>query len=78
MQVCGTDGVTYENICVLRSLSANARVDYRGECISDDELTVEEYCQAVIDQDFCQYSTENCDQLVQPSVGCCPVCGKFS
>ena len=52
--MCGTDGATYENVCVLRSLSANARVDYRGECI-DINGTVDKYCQAVLDQGLCPY-----------------------
>ena len=73
--MCGTDGATYENICVLRSLSSNARVDYRGGCI-DINGTVDEYCQAVLDQGLCPYTSENCNNLVQPSSGCCPICGQ--
>ena len=67
--------MTYENICALRSQSSNARVDYRSECI-ESSGSVEEYCRAVTEEDLCEYSTENCDNLVQPASGCCPICGK--
>ena len=78
IQVCGTDGVTYENICILRSLSANARVDYRGRCIGEnDDWTPDELCERVKEEGLCQDSVDNCEILVQPLIGCCPVCGGF-
>ena len=69
--------MTYENICALRSRSSNARVDYRGECVEaeDDGTTVEDICNAVIEEGLCEYTSDNCDRLVQPSTGCCPTCG---
>ena len=28
--MCGTDGVTYPNKCVLQNISPNVRIDYKG------------------------------------------------
>ena len=77
LQVCGTDGVTYENICELRTQSNNARLDYRGRCVDDDDSTAGQVCRRVIMSGRCRFNTSNCPCLVRPVVGCCPVCGKW-
>ena len=77
LQVCGTDGVTYENICELRTQSNNARLDYRGRCVDDDNSTAGQVCRRVIMSGRCRFNTSNCPCLVRPVVGCCPVCGKL-
>ena len=76
--MCGTDGVTYDNICILRSTSANARLDYTGDCVNEDGNSVESICERVRQENRCSYSTANCSYLVQPKPeeGCCPICGK--
>ena len=80
VQVCGTDGVTYENDCVLRSQSGNARVDYYGECDVDEEdpqETPEGVCQRVSRVRRCIYNISNCRHLVRPEEGCCALCGEY-
>ena len=78
--MCGTDGVTYENICVQRTRSGNARVDYRGPCVDDDDdnnnRTRDDICKIVRRKGLCTYNSNNCRYLVRPVLGCCPVCGK--
>ena len=75
-QVCGTDGETYSNICELRAQSANARVDYHGECIETANGTVEgNRCQRVRASGKCQDDSD-CKTVIQPEDGCCPICGK--
>ena len=76
MQVCGTDGVTYDNACVLRAQSANARVDYSGECDDDLEDIIEEICERVSSSGRCSYNSSNCRFLVDPEEGCCALCGE--
>ena len=71
-QVCGTDGVTYNSICHLRGLSANAQVDYRGECIDNANGNLRDICSRV----RCTYDATNCERRVLPRDACCPVCGK--
>lgn len=73
-QVCGGDGVTYDSICVLRS-RATTRLDYMGEC-GGGGMTREQHCQAIRNSMRCLHNSSNCQRLVQPRVGCCPVCGK--
>ena len=79
MQVCGTDGVSYNSSCHLRTQSANAQVDYRGECVedTDEDIDVREICRRVReDTDRCENTREACQRRVMSRDGCCPVCGK--
>ena len=76
MQVCGTDGITYDNICELRSNSANARVDYRGECEDEPDEVVDDKCARLRRSGRCAALTDcSEDSRVRPGDGCCPVCG---
>ena len=72
-QVCGTDGLTYASACELQNQAA-VRVDYPGECISNTS-SLEELCQRVLNDDRCVSNDMNCDSLVFPEDGCCPICG---
>ena len=76
LQVCGTDGLTYENICILRSTSANTRLDYRGPCAGTTGETMEAICERVVGENRCAYNSTNCQFLVMPEDGCCPICGE--
>ena len=76
IQVCGTDGITYENVCILRSQSSGVRVDYRGSCVDDDGETVSSICEAVRNRGLCTASNSTCQTLVAPVTGCCPICGE--
>ena len=73
VKVCGSDGVTYPNSCVLESTSS-ARVDYPGECV--DGNSAEEICIMVLMEGLCVVNSTNCDRLVIPQDGCCPICGE--
>ena len=75
MQVCGTDGVTYENVCVLRAQSANARVDFLGGC-EEQNGSPNEYCSRVSRAGRCIFNSSNCRHLIRPEEGCCALCGK--
>ena len=75
-QVCGADGVTYDNVCVLRAQSANARVDFTGECTANPGESPADFCERVIEEGRCTHNTSNCDHLVSLEEGCCPLCGK--
>lgn len=77
IQVCGTDGVTYENVCILRAQSANARLDYYGECETGPGDSREEICERVTSKNRCIYNTSNCRYLVTPEEGCCALCGEL-
>ena len=75
--MCGSDGVNYDNVCVLRSQSGGARVDYRGECVEGtNEQSVSRICEMVESRGLCADRNSTCRRLVRPSVGCCPVCGR--
>lgn len=75
LQVCGTDGITYENVCILRSTSANIRVDYAGPCASDVG-SVGATCESVRQQGRCAHNSDNCQFLMESEEGCCPLCGE--
>ena len=75
VQVCATDGETYDSVCILRAQSANARVDYDGECDDDLEDKIEEICERVSSSGRCSYNSSNCHFLVDPEEGCCALCG---
>ena len=79
LQVCGTDGVSYENDCHRRTRSARARRDYMGDCDDSDDTdrTLTELCQRVRREQRCRWNSSNCDSLVRPREGCCPICGQF-
>ena len=72
-QVCGSDGVTYPSVCVLRTQGV-ARVDYSGSCDYDQQTSLEEHCESIRRTGRCQNVTK-CPNLVQPQDGCCPICG---
>ena len=75
-QVCGTDGVTYESTCHLRSQSANAQVDYRGACIDDEGSRPWELCRKIRNErNLCEDTKDRCTRRVLPKDGCCPICG---
>lgn len=79
MQVCGTDGQTYDNICELRSNSANVRVDYDGACEDDDEdEVVIDKCARLRRSNRCADVAPTCTSRILPEDGCCPVCGEES
>ena len=77
LQVCGSDGITYENVCLLRSQSGGVRVDYRGACEEgDNQTSVSRICEIVEEKGLCADRNSTCRFLVRPSVGCCPICGE--
>ena len=70
VQVCGTDGYTYNSLCELQNQAA-VRVDYPGSCLEASS----DLCSAVASSGRCTVTRENCDFLVNLPDGCCPVCG---
>ena len=75
VQVCGTDGLTYNNLCELQNQAA-VRVDYPGTCVANG-TNLEVLCEQVISEGRCTIK-ENCRKVVLPEDGCCPICGKCS
>ena len=75
-QVCGTDGITYDNQCLLKSRSFGARRDYRGECEPDDGDD-DGLCVRVSRARRCAYNASNCRRRVRPEEGCCALCGTW-
>ncbi len=71
--MCGTDGVTYDNICVIQS-QAVTRMDYWGDCGSENGCSLDEHCKRVRDTSRCLHNSTNCRHLVQPEDGCCLIC----
>ena len=53
-------------------------MDHRGECDEDDDTPSDDVCARVRDAGRCEYNRDNCDHLVRPEEGCCPVCGKIA
>ena len=76
LQVCGTDGETYENMCALKTWSANARVDFYGECVDKPGDSRDEVCLREDQQGRCLYNNSNCRHLIKPEEGCCALCGE--
>ena len=68
--------MTYDNVCVLRAQSSNARVDYSGGCVESSGANREEICGRVDRLGRCRFNTSNCRSLVSPEEGCCPLCGE--
>ena len=68
--------MTYDNVCVLQAQSANARVDYRGACMAPEQgVTVNNICQRLRNSGRCT-DLSDCDSVIRPEDGCCPVCGR--
>ena len=61
---------------MLRAQSANARVDYEGECDPDTETPLDELCARVSRARRCVFNESNCRRLVRPEEGCCALCGE--
>ena len=76
LQVCGTDKVTYDSSCHLRTLSANARVDHTGACEEDTTgmMTGMQLCDKTRTDNRCPRA--DCMTRVMPREGCCPICGE--
>ena len=65
--MCGTDGLTYENICTLRS-QLGVHLDYEAQCVS---------CDLVVGDDIlCEFDSLNCEVLAESDGACCPICGE--
>ena len=75
LQVCGSDGVTYESICQM-NYQAAVRMDYEGECVQSN-ISIEDGCKQVVDANLCSENPDSCSALVFPVDSCCPICGKF-
>ena len=62
----------------MRTLSANARMDHEGACMSDseEEMTDQQLCQMTRDNNRCP-DISDCTNPIQPREGCCPVCGEL-
>jgi hypothetical protein len=57
----------------------NIRVDYSGMCLylqDDEQISYQRKCEIVRGQRRCMDLTA-CAKIVQPSQGCCPICGQF-
>lgn len=73
--MCGTDGVTYDNVCQMKLWAVNARVDYRGPCVEvREEDIIEDICDKVTNEKKCR-ELRDCNNVIQPADGCCPKCG---
>ena len=64
-------------MCTLRAQSANARVDYDGECEQALGENPEQICARVNQANRCTYNASNCRHLVRPEEGCCTLCGEW-
>ena len=65
-------------MCILRAQSANARVDFYGECEDGPGTSPEEHCVMVSRARRCSFDISNCRHLVRPEEGCCALCGKLT
>ena len=63
---------------MMKTQSANAVVDFYGQCIETAGRTPEEICRAVKMEKKCLYNDSNCLHLVKPEEGCCEVCGEIN
>ena len=70
--------MTYNSTCHLRTQSANAQVDYRGECVEGGEMSLREICRSVRKElGRCEETRHTCKHRVLSRDGCCPICGKY-
>lgn len=66
--------MTYGSACELEN-QASVRVDYLGACLDAGVSSILELCDIVLNEGRCMVNETNCDSLVFPEDGCCPVCG---
>ena len=74
VQVCGSDGLTYESLCELQNQAA-VREDYPGPCVTN-ATSLDDLCEQVLAEERCRFNEDNCERLAFPEVGCCPICGE--
>ena len=61
---------------MLRALSANARAEHLGGCEFSLGEVIEDRCAQVRDSGMCADLTD-CETVIIPDDGCCPVCGEL-